>query len=221
MQMPKPGRRAAAQRPGKEPRAGRRRSAKVDGDARQLILDAAEKLFAAQGFDATATAAIAGAAEVPKGLVFYYFPTKDSILSALMDERVPMHPIDDIDTVVAPGDPAASLVALDAALNLRDHHSSVLRVIMWREADTHPDVRRQLRHLRDQLLDVTARVLQASAPAPVRPGTLRACAAAWVSAMFAIASTDRLHALDGVPIPSAEDVLNVAQVVAAGMTQLG
>ncbi|MFB8278348.1 TetR/AcrR family transcriptional regulator [Nocardia colli] len=219
--MPKPGRRAAAKRPGKEPRAGRRRSAKVDGDARQLILDAAERLFAAQGFDATATAAIAGAAEVPKGLVFYYFPTKDSILSALMDERVPAHPIDDIDTVVAPGDPAASLVALDAALNLRDHHSSVLRVIMWREADTHPDVRRQLRQLRDQLLDVTARVLQASATVPVRPGTLRACAAAWVSAMFAIASTDRLHALDGVPIPTAEDLLNVAQVVAAGMTQLG
>ncbi|WP_442943756.1 TetR/AcrR family transcriptional regulator [Nocardia sp. NBC_00508] len=202
-------------------RAGRRRSAKVDGDARQLILDAAEKLFAAQGFDATATASIAAAAGVPKGLVFYYFPTKDSILSALMSERVPTQPIDDIGTVVAPGDPATSLVNLDAALNLRDHHSSVLRVIMWREADTHPDVRRQLRRLRDQMLDVTAKVLQASAPAPVGPGTLRACAAAWVSAMFAIASTDRLHALDGVPLPTADEVLNIARVVAAGMAQLG
>ncbi|WP_406266626.1 TetR/AcrR family transcriptional regulator [Nocardia sp. NBC_00881] len=202
-------------------RAGRRRSAKVDGDARQLILDAAEKLFAAQGFDATATAAVAAAAGVPKGLVFYYFPTKDSILTALMAERIPPRPIDDIGTVVAPGDPAASLVNLDAALNLRDHHSSVLRVILWREADTHPDVRRQLRHLRDQMLDVTAKVLQASTPSPVRPGTLRACAAAWVSAMFAIASTDRLHALDGIPLPTGDEVLNVAQVVAAGMTQLG
>lgn len=209
MQMPKPH------------RAGRRRSKKVDGDARQLILDAAENLFAAQGFDATPTAAIAEAAAVPKGLVFYYFPTKDSILSALMAERVPASPIDDIDAVVAPGDPAASLVNLDAALNLRDHHSSVLRVIMWREADTHPDVRKQLRRMRDQLLDVTAKVLQASAPAPVKPGTLRACAAAWVSAMFAIASTDRLHALDGVTLPIADEVFNVAQVVAAGMTHLG
>lgn len=209
MQMPKPR------------RGGRRRSAKVDGDARQLILDASEKLFAAQGFDATATAAIAEAAGVPKGLVFYYFPTKDSILSTLMAERVPAEPIGDIGTVVAPGDPAASLVNLDAALNLRDHHSSVLRVIMWREADTHPDVRRQLRRLRDQLLDTTARVLQASAPVPVQPGTLRACAAAWVSAMFAIASSDRLHALDGVPLPTADEIFNVARVVAAGMTQLG
>ncbi|MFD4355034.1 TetR/AcrR family transcriptional regulator [Nocardia sp. NPDC058519] len=198
-----------------------RRNAKRDGDARQLILDAAETLFATQGFDATATAAVAAAADVPKGLVFYYFPTKNAILSALMRERVPEHPIDDLTAVVTPGDPAASLINLDTAINLRDHHSSVLRVIMWREADTHPDVRRTLRALRDQLLDVTARVLQASTPVPVRPGTLHACAAAWVSAMFAIASTDRLHALDGLPVPTADDLMNVAQVVAAGMTQLG
>ncbi|WP_372494173.1 MULTISPECIES: TetR/AcrR family transcriptional regulator [Nocardia] len=202
-------------------RAGRRRSRKVDGDARQLILDAAENLFATYGFDATATAAIATDAGVPKGLVFYYFPTKESILSALMAERVPTPPIDDIETVVTPGDPARSLVNLDAALNLRDHHSSVLRVIMWREADTHPDVRRQLRRMRDQLLDITTRVLAASAPGPVRPGTLRACAGAWVSAMLAIATTDRLHALDGLTLPTAEEILNISQVIAAGMTQLG
>ncbi|MFE2957181.1 TetR/AcrR family transcriptional regulator [Nocardia tengchongensis] len=203
------------------PAPRKRRSKKVDGDARQLILDAAESLFAANGFDATATAAIAEAAGVPKGLVFYYFPTKDAILSALMAERVPPQPIDDIYAVVVPGDPAKSLVNMDAALNLRDHDSSVLRVIMWREADTHPDVRKQLRRMRDQLLDATARVLAASAPGPVQPGTLRACAAAWVSAMLAIASTDRLHALDGLPLPTADEILNVANVVAAGMTQMG
>ncbi|WP_067700122.1 TetR/AcrR family transcriptional regulator [Nocardia jejuensis] len=202
-------------------RAGRRRSRKVDGDARQLILDAAETLFAAQGFDATPTAALATAAGVPKGLVFYYFPTKDAILSALMAERVPAAPIEDIESLISPGDPVKSLVNLDAAVNLRDHHSSVLRVIMWREADTHPDVRRQLRRMRDQLLEVTVRVLQASAPGPVQPGTLRACAAAWVSAMFAIASTDRLHALDGLSLRTSDEIFHVAQVVAAGMTQLG
>ncbi|MEU6565170.1 TetR/AcrR family transcriptional regulator [Nocardia nova] len=202
-------------------RAGRRRSSKIDGDARALILDAAETLFAANGFDGTATSAIADAAGVPKGLVFYYFPTKNSILSALMAERVPAPPIDDITAVVSPGDPATSLVNLDAALNLRDHHSSVLRVIMWREADTHPDVRKQLRHMRDQLLDITARVLQASAPGQVQPGTLRACAAAWVSAMLSIASTDRLHALDGLTMPGAEEIMNLSRVVAAGMTNLG
>ncbi|MFF0489746.1 TetR/AcrR family transcriptional regulator [Nocardia sp. NPDC003482] len=202
-------------------RAGRRRSREVDGDARQLILDAAESLFATHGFDATATAAIAATAGVPKGLVFYYFPTKESILSALMAERVPAPPVQDIENLVTPGDPAGSLVNLDAALNLRDHHSSVLRVIMWREADTHPDVRKQLRRMRDQLLDVTSRVLAASAPGPVRDGTLRACAGAWVSAVLAVATTDRLHALDGLTLPTAEEIRNISRVVAAGMTQLG
>ncbi len=38
-------------------RTGCRRSAKLDGDARELILDAAEQLFAAKGFDATPSAA--------------------------------------------------------------------------------------------------------------------------------------------------------------------
>lgn len=202
-------------------RTGRRRHAERDGDARELILDAAETLFAAQGFDATPTSAVAAAADVPKGLVFYYFPTKNAILSALMAERVRAQPVPDITAVVSPGDPAASLLNLHSVLNVRDRHSSVLRVILWREADTHPDVRRQLRHLRDHLLEVTARVLQASAPGPVAPGTVRACALTWVSAMFTVAGADRLHALDGLPLPTAEEMLGVARVVAAGLTQLG
>ncbi|NKS66480.1 TetR family transcriptional regulator, partial [Rhodococcus hoagii] len=106
------------------PRPRRRRSVKTDGDAREKILDAAETLFAAHGFDATSTAAVAGAAGVPKGLIFYYFPTKADILTALLAERLPAEPLDDLAPLVAPGDPATSLVNLDNALNLRDHHSS-------------------------------------------------------------------------------------------------
>lgn len=199
----------------------RRRSAKVDGDARELILDAAEKLIATNGFDATSTAAVAAAAGVPKGLIFYYFPTKESILTALMAERLPTEPLDDITSLVAPGDPAASLVNLDTALNLCDHHSSVMRVIIWREAETHPDVREHLRRLRSYLHDATVRILQASAPFPVRPGTLRACATAWVSAMFSAATADRLFDLDNLPRVQSDELGNVAQLVAAGMVRLG
>lgn len=200
-------------------RSGRRRNAKTDGDARLLILDAAERLFARQGFDATSTAAVAAAAGVPKGLIFYYFPTKEALLSALVSERVPDRPVVDIGPLIAPGDPTTSLLNLDAALNRDDRHGRVLRTIMWREARTHPEVGRRLRGVRDQLLDLTARVLQASTPAPVRPGTLRACAAAWVSAMFSLAdwpatSDDRSPA-------SGPEPLRVAQVITAGMAQLG
>lgn len=48
------------------PRPRRRRSVKTDGDAREKILDAAETLFAAHGFDATSTAAVAGRRGCPK-----------------------------------------------------------------------------------------------------------------------------------------------------------
>lgn len=198
------------------PRPYRRRSPR-DGQARTRILDAAETLFAAHGFDATATAAIAATADVPKGLIFYYFPTKDALLEALVAERMPAEPVADVTTLVEPGDPAASLVNLDTALNLRDHRSSVLRVIIWREADTHPDVRTQLHLLRSHLHDVTMRLLQASAPGPVPPAALRACATTWVSAMFSAASTDRLLDLDGLPRIH-EELRTVARVVAAGMS---
>jgi AcrR family transcriptional regulator len=201
------------------PRRARRR-ARHDGRTRSRILDAAETLFATHGFDATATATIAAAADVPKGLIFYYFPTKEAILETLVAERMPAEPITDVNSLVEPGDPAASLVNLDTALNLRDHRSSVLRVIIWREADTHPDVRTHLYRLRSNLHDITMRLLQASAPGPVQPGTLRACATTWVSAMFSAASTDRLLDLDGLP-RNREDLRTVARVVAAGMTGMG
>ncbi|WP_072687410.1 TetR/AcrR family transcriptional regulator [Rhodococcus marinonascens] len=210
--------RPANNRPQKNPR---RRNAKIDGDARALILDAAETLIAVNGFDATSTASIASAAHVPKGLVFYYFPSKTDILLALLSERLPTEPLADVGTLVTPGDPAASLVNLDSALNLRDQHSSVMRVIIWREAETHPDVRAHLRRFRDYLSDITERLLQASSPYPVQPGTIRACASAWVAAMFSLAGTDRLHDLDDLPRRHREELDNVARVVAAGMVQLG
>src|SRR5665811_439287 len=60
------------------------------GQARERILDAAEDLFAADGFDATPTSRIAGRAAVAKGLLFYYFPRKMDLLRTLFVERLPV-----------------------------------------------------------------------------------------------------------------------------------
>jgi DNA-binding transcriptional regulator YbjK len=43
------------------------------------ILDAAEKLFADKGFDATGTTEIAGTADITKSLIYYYFKNKEAI----------------------------------------------------------------------------------------------------------------------------------------------
>lgn len=185
--------------------------------ARTRILDAAEALFAERGFDATATTAIAAAAHVPKGLIFYYFPTKEAILDTLMEERLPTEPLPELTALVAPGDPETSLVNLDAALNLGNHDSSMLRVIIWREAERRSTARMHVRTLRAYLHDVTMRVLQASAPAPVPLNALRAAASTWVSAMLSAATTDRLLARDGVA-RAREDIRTIARLVVAGMT---
>jgi len=54
---------------------------------REQILKTALSLFAAQGFDATSTRQIAREARIAEGLIFHYFPTKASLLAAILDNR--------------------------------------------------------------------------------------------------------------------------------------
>jgi AcrR family transcriptional regulator len=113
-----------------------------DPSARERILTAAERLFAETGFDATPTSRIAEAARVPKGLVHYYFRRKSDLLTALV-QRLPDERIE-TSHVVVPGDVAASLRRLVAELDARLAQSHLLSHLLWREADTHKDVREAL-----------------------------------------------------------------------------
>ncbi len=56
-------------------------------DKRRLILDAAVRVFARQGFHACRVADIADEAGVAYGLVYHYFASKDEILDTLFLER--------------------------------------------------------------------------------------------------------------------------------------
>lgn len=58
-------------------------SRKPREDVRKKILDAAESLFAQKGFDATGIELIAKTAGITKSLIYYYFKSKDEILSDL------------------------------------------------------------------------------------------------------------------------------------------
>lgn len=53
---------------------------------RRALLDAARALVAAKGVKATTIAQIASRAGVAKGLLFYYFKDKDSIIQAITEE---------------------------------------------------------------------------------------------------------------------------------------
>ncbi len=61
--------------------------AKAGPDKRRLILDAAVRVFARQGFHACRVSDIADEAGVAYGLVYHYFASKDEVLDTLFLER--------------------------------------------------------------------------------------------------------------------------------------
>jgi len=77
--------RAPVPRPG--PQGRRRPAAGVAPDKRRLILDAAVRVFARQGFHACRVSDIADEAGVAYGLVYHYFASKDEVLNTLFLER--------------------------------------------------------------------------------------------------------------------------------------
>lgn len=176
-------------------------------DRRTRILDAAEELFAVDGFDATPTARVAEAANVPKGLVFYYFPHKIDLLLTLLQERLPSPTKDTLVGVVRRGDPAGSLLAMHRRLGMEDHDSLVLRTIIFRESGTHPEVREHLRQLRHSLVELTEAALDQAVEWTVAKTLRRQAAETFVSVMLDHANARRA----GGALP---DVQGAAAVVA-------
>src|SRR5512136_513761 len=55
---------------------------------RQQILDAAQQVFAAKGFDGASIKDLAKAAQVSPGLLYWYFKDKTDLLASLLTERI-------------------------------------------------------------------------------------------------------------------------------------
>src|SRR5207342_865199 len=75
------------------------RNAQQAAEKRRLILDAAVRVFARQGFHTCRVSDIADEAGVAYGLVYHYFRSKDEVLNLLFLERwnVLLEVIADID----------------------------------------------------------------------------------------------------------------------------
>ena len=76
------------------------RSAQAAAEKRRLILDAAVRVFARQGFHTCRVSDIADEAGVAYGLVYHYFRSKDEVLDTLFLERwnVMLEAIREVDT---------------------------------------------------------------------------------------------------------------------------
>jgi AcrR family transcriptional regulator len=176
---------------------------------RRRILDAAEELFAHHGFDATPTARVAKAAGVPKGLLFYYFERKIDLLTALFAERMPVAVPHDVGEVAVPGDVRGSLVALAERLTGASRRSALVSTILWREADTHPEVARRVHAFHDELVDFVRRLVHVADPS-VSPDARHAAAVAWAATILMALNSARLGGAE-------QDLPTVAALIEAGL----
>ena len=119
---------------------------------REQILKTALGLFAAQGFDATSTRQIAIEAGIAEGLIFHYFPTKASLLSAILEDRVQerrafrreLRPLLE-DAAGKPAPEVLHAVASGWLATLRRDEETV--VVLFTAAQTNPEVRQAWQRL--------------------------------------------------------------------------
>jgi AcrR family transcriptional regulator len=84
--------------------------------SRDRVLDAAQSLFAENGFDGTSTKAIADRAGVATGLIFYYFGSKRELLDTLVEERTLVEELKGMLASTVNADPYTTLVAFGVRL---------------------------------------------------------------------------------------------------------
>jgi AcrR family transcriptional regulator len=97
-------------------------------DTRARVLEVALELFAEQGFAATSTRELSERLGFTKAALYYYFRTKDDLLTALVQPV-----LDDLTALVARSvlqpSPAARRDLLAAYIDISTHHLDLLRVL--------------------------------------------------------------------------------------------
>jgi AcrR family transcriptional regulator len=116
-------------------------------EVRERILDAASKVFAAEGFAGATIDAIGQAAGFTKGAVYSNFDSKDELFLALLDREFELRGAQIVTALEGGGDTAAaaselSRSALDAVRSHADYY--VLFVEYWLRAVRDPELRERL-----------------------------------------------------------------------------
>ena len=143
-------------------------------DKRRLILDAAVRVFARQGFHTCRVSDIADEAGVAYGLVYHYFQSKDEVLDTLFLERweLMLAAIDEIDA--QPIGPREKLYAIASFIvDSYRHDRELMKVIIvevTRAANTFgqthlPEIRKAYQRIADivEAAQGTARSVPTSA----------------------------------------------------------
>ena len=94
----------------------------------------------------------------------------------------------------------------------------MLRVIIWREQRTHPEVRARLHEHRGQVQAVVEHVLRGSVLKPIAARTLHAAAVAWVAILTIRPLADHKDDhKDAAGDDTASDLPALAELICAGL----
>lgn len=182
-------------------------------DTRERILDAAKQLFASHGFDATPTKDIAWLADVPSGLVFYYFRTKRSLLLSIVEERgfIPELRAALQAEMVAHADPRTGLTAVGLRMvEFLDKNQDFVRILIH-EATSHPEVEAELRGLRLEGVRLVAEYLgEETRLGKLHPADVEVLARLFAAGVL-ISALDR--PVDGRPADLREEVRRIVELL--------
>jgi AcrR family transcriptional regulator len=139
--------------------AGTKRQRQAEQRRAQLI-DAALELFSAHGFEATRVADIAHVAGVAQGLLYHYFPTKESLLAAIIERHGPLPMLTEL-LATPPDRPVRETLLLLAqrAHGLIQERRTLARLLL-RELIWRPEMLGMGMQIREQALAMLGRYLQ-------------------------------------------------------------
>jgi AcrR family transcriptional regulator len=204
-----PGGGAAGHGPARRPR-------RPAAERRAQILAAARILFAERGFHATTTRDLAAAADINDALIYRYFPDKQAILAALMDEAVavfqalPKPP----DQMPLPLDQLLELIGAGFVHTTQANLDLVTILIAERYAiagDT------RFVEFIDQAATRLGRLIDTTT-GPDRAGQGYLTARAYFGALIAFVLLQHQLGLDSIrPVDAADYIHNLAQLTARGI----
>jgi len=153
-----------------------------------MILDAAERVFAARGYAATTVKDVAQEAGVATGTVYLYFPSKEELFLALIDRgtRTVLEGI--VQARKDKPDVVAKLVAsLEAAVRAFSAHRDLARVALLQAPGALPSCEERLAQLHRLFATYVAQDLEeARAAGLIPPIDTQVAAWAWVGSFAEI-----------------------------------
>ena len=109
-----------------------------NGEAKARILEAADELFGARGFDGVSMRDVAAEAGVAKAAVFYYFDGKDALFEAVLERYYTAHAEALTGAFATAGDLRAQLI--DAYLDFVCSHQHYPRMVQRQVTGTGGDL---------------------------------------------------------------------------------